>query len=164
MIENAEDISTITPVDPDLVEAIVARHRGHPAALLAVLQDLQEELHWLPREALLGVADCLEVPLTRVYRVASFYRALSLEPRGEHLVRVCTGTACHLRGAPGVIDALQRDLSIGPGETTGDMRFSVETVHCLGACALAPVITIDGKYFGGVKPGDVSDILDLYRK
>ncbi|MBU0608273.1 MAG: NAD(P)H-dependent oxidoreductase subunit E [Armatimonadetes bacterium] len=150
-------------MDSDLVEAIVARHRGHPAALLAVLQDLQEELHWLPREALLGVADCLEVPLTRVYRVASFYRALSLEPRGEHLVRVCTGTACHLRGAPSIIDALQRDLTISPGETTGDMKFSLETVNCLGACALAPVITIDGKYFGGVKPGEVSDILDLYR-
>jgi len=163
MTQNAEDMSTTAAVDTDRVEAIVARHRGRPAALLAVLQDLQEELHWLPRAALLEVAVCLDVPLTRIYRVASFYRALSLQPRGEHLIRVCTGTACHLRGAPGIIDALQRDLTIAPGETTGDMTFSLETVNCLGACALAPVITIDGKYFGGVKPGEVSDILDLYR-
>lgn len=163
--DRADRVSIVvdTAVDPNLVETVVSRHRGHPAALLAVLQDLQEELHWLPREALLGVSECLEVPLTRIYRVVSFYRALSLEPRGEHLIRVCTGTACHLRGAPGIIDALQRDLSICPGEMTQDMKFSLETVNCLGACALAPVITIDGKYFGGVKPGEVKDILNQYR-
>lgn len=151
-------------VPPELIEKIVARHWGRPAALLAVLQDVQEVLHWLPRPALEQVAECLQEPLTRVYRVASFYRALSLEPRGEHLIRVCTGTACHLRGAPGILEAIQRELALAPGETTPDLQFSLETVNCLGACALAPVMTIDGQYFGGVKPHELPDILNQFRQ
>jgi len=146
-------------LETDALDTIIEKHRGRPAALLSVLQDVQEEVHWLPREILVAVAESLDVPLTQVYRVASFYRALSLEPRGQHLIRVCTGTACHLRGAPGILDAIRREVGIGPGETSDDMMFSVETVNCLGACALAPVITLDGKYHGGVKPGAISDLL-----
>ena len=149
-----------TPIaETDLITSIVEQHRGHPAALLAVLQDLQEELHWLPREALEGVSRELDVPLTQVYRVATFYTALSLEPRGKHLIRVCTGTACHLKGAGQVIDAIQRCVGVGPGETTEDMQFTLETVHCLGACAMAPVMTVDGEYHGQVRPGDIQGIL-----
>jgi NADH-quinone oxidoreductase subunit E len=147
-------------LEPEALETIVEKHRRRPAALLTVLQDIQEELHWLPRETLLAVAEALDVPLTQVYRVATFYRALSLVPRGEHLIRVCTGTACHLRGAPAVIGAIERAIGICPGETTPDMKFALETVHCLGACALAPVITVDGNYHGQVKPGDITGILD----
>ncbi len=162
-VAHSSKITVPVEVPSELIDEIVARHRGRPAALLAVLQDVQEVLHWLPRPALEQVAACLQEPLTRVYRVASFYRALSLEPRGEHLIRVCTGTACHLRGAPGLLDALQRELGIGPGETTQDLKFSLETVNCLGACALAPVITIDGQYYGGVKPNELPDLLKQYR-
>lgn len=146
-------------METDLIASIVERHRGRPAQLLTVLQDLQDELHWLPQGALIAVAEALDIPVPQVYRVATFYRALSLEPRGKHLIRVCTGTACHLRGAPAVLDAIQRQLGICPGETTGDNAFSLETVHCLGACALAPVITVDGEYFGQVRPGEMTAIL-----
>lgn len=155
----------VTPiVELDLVGSIVERHRGRPAALLSVLQDLQEELHWLPRGALEAVARELDLPLTQVYRVATFYTALSLEPRGKHIIRVCTGTACHLKGAGQIIEAIRRELGIGPGETTEDLEFTLETVNCLGACALAPVIMVDGGYHGQVRPGDIAAILDEARR
>lgn len=147
-------------VEIDLIASIVEEYRGQPAALLTVLQDLQDELHWLPRGALVAVSEALDLPLTQVYRVATFYTALSLEPRGRHIIRVCTGTACHLKGSGQVIDAIQRCLGIGPGETSADMQFTLESVHCLGACALAPVMTVDGEYYGQVRPGDVPAILD----
>ena len=151
---------SIPIVEIDLIASIVERHRGHPAALLTVLQDLQDELNWLPRGTLEAVSRELDIPLTQVYRVATFYTALSLEPRGRHLIRVCTGTACHLKGAGQVIDAIQRCVGVGPGKTSEDMQFTLETVHCLGACAMAPVMTVDGEYHGQVRPGDVSGILD----
>ena len=151
-------------LDEDKIAQLVERHRHEPAALLAVLQDIQDEVHWLPEEALRAVAKMLDVPLTQVFRVATFYKALSLEPRGEHIIKVCMGTACHLRGAPAIIDAIQREIGIGPGETSEDLKFSLETVNCLGACALAPVITVDGKYYGQVNPAEVSEIIEQYAK
>ncbi len=151
-------------LDEDKIAQLVERHRHEPAALLAVLQDIQDELHWLTEDALRAVAKMLDVPLTQVFRVATFYKALSLEPRGRHIINVCMGTACHLRGAPGIVDAIERELGIAPGETTKDMMFSVETVHCLGACAIAPVVTIDGKYYGQMTPARITELIERYRE
>ncbi|MBC7289175.1 MAG: NAD(P)H-dependent oxidoreductase subunit E [Armatimonadetes bacterium] len=150
-------------VDEERIAQLVERRRHEPAALLAVLQDIQEDLHWLPEDALRVVAKMLDVPLTQVYRVATFYKALSLEPQGRHIIRVCVGTACHLRGAPSVLDTLSRLLRIGPGETTDDFQFSIETAHCLGACALAPVVSIDGKYHGQMDPVKVREVIERLR-
>ena len=149
-------------IEEDRIEQIVAQHRGRPAALLSVLQDIQDEIHWLPQEVLVKVARMLDVPLTQVYRVATFYRALRLEPRGEHVIQVCMGTACRLRGAPGIVDAIRRHIGLEPGKITKDMKFSLETVNCLGACALAPVVTIDGSYHGQMTPQKIIEVIDSY--
>jgi NADH-quinone oxidoreductase subunit E len=149
-------------MEREQIATIVEENRNRPAALLTVLQDIQDVIHWLPKDVLQVVAEMLEVPMTRVYRVATFYKALSLEPRGQHLIRVCTGTACHLRGAPAIIDALGRELGIGPGETTSGLEFSLETVNCLGACALAPVVVVDNTYYGQTDPKEVGRILEQY--
>jgi len=130
------------------VHEILQKYKNRRSALLAVLQDIQEKYNWLPESALRMVADELCVPLIDIYSVATFYRAFSLTPRGKHLCTVCLGTACHVRGAPTVLDRVQEKLGIDPGCTTKDKQFTLETVNCLGACALAPIVVIDGKYHG----------------
>jgi NADH-quinone oxidoreductase subunit E len=139
---------------------IAASHGDHPSSLIHVLQDIQEEFDYLPREALRAVAERLELPLAEVLRVATFYAAFSLEPRGEHLITVCVGTACHVRGARAVLERLESVLSVAAGGTTADGRFTLETVNCLGACALGPLIAIDGKYYGNMTPARVADVLE----
>ena len=126
---------------------------------LAILQDLQRKFGYVPREGLQALSEYLDVKLSSLYSMATFYRALSLKPRGKHIIRVCDGTACHIRGAPVLLDTLKRLLSIEPGETTKDGLFTVETVNCLGACAIAPVMVVDEKYISKVKPDQVKDIL-----
>ena len=131
---------------------------------LAVLQDLQRKFGYIPREALESVSAYLGIKLSALYSMATFYKALSLEPRGKHVIRVCDGTACHLRGGPVLLDSLKRLLSVSPGETTKDGLFTVETVNCLGACAIAPVMVVDGKYHSKVKPEELEAILKTYRR
>jgi NADH-quinone oxidoreductase subunit E len=126
---------------------------------LAILQDLQRQFGYIPREGFEIVAEYLDTKVAYLYAMATFYRALSLEARGEHLIKVCDGTACHLRGAPVLLTALERVLRIKPGQTTGDGLFSLETVNCLGACAIAPVMVVDDKYYSKVKPDEVAGIL-----
>ena len=130
---------------------------------LAVLQDLQHKFGYIPRECLDLVSEHLDLKLSALYSMATFYRALSLEPRGKHLIRVCDGTACHIRGSPVLLDTLKRSLEINPGETTSDGLFTLETVNCLGACAIAPVMVVDEKYYPKVTPGSVAGILAAYR-
>jgi len=130
---------------------------------LAILQDLQRRFGYIPREGLKALSEYLGVKLSSLYSMATFYRSLSLKPRGKHIIRVCDGTACHIRGAPVLLDTLKRLLSISPGETTKDGLFTVETVNCLGACAIAPVMVVDGKYNSKVKPDEVEAILKTYR-
>jgi NADH-quinone oxidoreductase subunit E len=125
--------------------------------------DLQELYGYLPEWVLRRVSDRLDVPLIEVFRLANFYTAFSLEPRGLHLLTVCTGTACHVRGAPRVLDEVMAQLGIGPGETTADRAFTLETVNCLGACALSPVVVIDGKYHDNVTPARLRTLLDTIR-
>jgi len=128
--------------------------------LIHVLQDLQEEFDYLPRPALERVAERLEVPLAEVLRVATFYAAFSLEPRGEHIITVCMGTACHVRGARAVLERLQETLKVQAGRTTEDGKFTLETVNCLGACALGPLISVDGQYHGKMTSGKVQSVLE----
>ena len=130
---------------------------------LAILQDLQRKFGYVPREALEAVSIYLGIKLSVLYSMATFFRALSLKPRGNHIIRVCDGTACHIRGAPVLLDSLKRTLSIKPGETTKDGLFTLETVNCLGACAIAPVMVVDEKYHSKVKPDQVEEILKTYR-
>ena len=130
---------------------------------LAILQDLQRKFGYVPREALEDVSVYLGIKLSALYSMVTFFRALSLKPRGKHLIRVCDGTACHIRGAPVLLDTLKRTLGLEPGETTKDGIFTLETVNCLGACAIAPVMVVDDKYHSKVKPDEIAGILNTYR-
>ncbi len=132
------------------IATIIKKYRNYKSAVLAVLQDIQAKYNWLPPKALEQVAAELDVPLIDVYSVATFYRAFSLAPRGKHCITVCMGTACHVRGAPQVLSRLEELLKIKTGCTTADHNVSLEEVMCLGCCALAPVVVLDGKYHGSV--------------
>lgn len=123
-----------------------------PYTVMEVLQDVQEKYRYLSEESLKHVSEAFEVPLIEVFRLANFYKAFSLDPRGRHLVTVCSGTACHVQGAPRFVDELLGQLEVKPGQTTKDGAFTVETVNCLGACSLAPLVIIDGTYYGQMTP------------
>jgi NADH-quinone oxidoreductase subunit E len=124
-----------------------------------VLLEIQSENHWLPKEALERVSEKLQVPLNRIQHIATFYKAFSLVPKGRHEIHVCVGTACHVRGAQRVLDRVQDLTGISPGETDLDMKFSLETVNCLGCCALGPVMVVDGEYHGKMAPAKSEDVL-----
>lgn len=142
------------------VDSIVERYGGEESYLIGILQDIQAEFRYLPREALERVSEKMGVPLSRLYSLATFFRAFSLSPRGEHLIVVCTGTACHVRGAPVILDALKGALGIEPGGTTSDLKYTLETVNCLGSCALAPLVVVDGRYHGKVRGKDVVKLIE----
>jgi len=145
--------------DDEKVKAIVDKYDGTHDSVIAILQDVQSEYHYLPEHALRAVASQLGLPLIQICGVATFFKAFSLKPRGEHTVTVCLGTACHVRGAPAVLDEAKRQLGVEPGNTTDDMRFTLETVNCLGACALGPIMVIDGKYHGQMSPRKAKKVL-----
>jgi NADH-quinone oxidoreductase subunit E len=138
---------------------IVKKHGKDKSALIAVLQDIQESFNYLPKDALKTAGKALGVPFSRVYEVATFYTAFSLKPRGEHIVKICMGTACHVRGAAAIQDKMERTLCIKPGETTPDNKFSLETVNCVGACALGPVVVIDTEYHGQMTMNKVDKVI-----
>ncbi|MFO7996123.1 MAG: NADH-quinone oxidoreductase subunit NuoE [Dehalococcoidia bacterium] len=146
------------------VKAIVDKYGGSRDSVISILQDVQSEYHYLPEDALRAVASQLGLPLIQVCGVATFFKAFSLKPRGEHTVKVCLGTACHVRGAPVVLDEAKRQLGIAPGDTTDDMRFTLETVNCLGACALGPILVVDNEYQGQMSSDKVKKIINKYRK
>jgi NADH-quinone oxidoreductase subunit E len=142
---------------------IVKKHGKDKSSLIAILQDIQEEYNYLPKEALCAVSDQLNVPATRVYEVATFYNSFSLNPRGRYLVEVCAGTACHVQGAFNLMDRLQRDLEINCGETTPDNTFTLEEVRCLGCCSLAPVVRIGGNIHPYLTQDEIPKILRNYK-
>ena len=144
------------------VDAIIDRYDAEPSFLIQVLLDLQQELNWLPKEALGRISERLEVPLARIQHIATFYKAFSVVPKGRHQVHVCMGTACHVRGASRVLHTVEEITDIKPGETDLDLKFSLETVNCLGCCALGPVIEIDGKTHGNVSTVKTEDVLKSY--
>lgn len=138
---------------------MIPTKNGSNETLLSVLQDIQAKYGYLPEEKLIETSETLDMPLIDVYGVATFYKSFSLTPRGRHQVKVCLGTACHVRGANRIGKEVGRKLDIGPGETSEDGEFSLETVMCLGCCAIGPVVVIDGKYYGQVTPTKVESIL-----
>jgi NADH-quinone oxidoreductase subunit E len=150
-------------VDLEAVCEIIEKHGFKESSLIGILQDIQARMNFLPRKALFQVAKSLDIPLTRIYGIATFYKAFSLEPRGRHTILVCLGTACHVRGGPRILDYLENRLGVKSGGTTRDLRFSLERVNCLGACALGPLLVVDKKYHGGIKANKIDSILKKYR-
>jgi NADH-quinone oxidoreductase subunit E len=146
----------------DSVEAVVDKYQRDKGQLVSILQDLQSEYHYLPKEVLQRVCGLLDIPESQIYAVATFFRAFSLKPRGRHLIDVCMGTACHVRGAAKILDKVERELGISRGDTTDDQRYTLETVNCLGCCALGPVVVVDGEYHGRLLVSDVDKILESY--
>lgn len=151
-------------VDSIKIDRLVKKNGNGRNSLVPILQDIQLEFNWLPEEALEIVALELGIPLIDVYGVTTFYRTFSLTPRGKHIVTVCLGTACHVRGGQRVADTISGELKIKPGETTVDMKFTLETVNCLGACALGPVVVIDGEYYGQMTKAKAALLLKKIRK
>ena len=145
------------------VQAVIKKYNRKKEFLICILQDIQTKYGYLPKDALIFVSDKLEIPLIQVYSVATFFKSFSLQPRGKHVIHVCLGTACHVRGAERILEKIKRDLKINPGETTKDMNFTLETVNCLGACALGPIIVNDGKYHGQMTTAKVDKILKQYK-
>jgi NADH-quinone oxidoreductase subunit E len=150
-------------MDDYVVEEIVAQHQGALGGMLAILGEVQARYGYLPQDALRRVARATGESLTDIYAVVTFYKAFSLTPRGKHLVSVCLGTACHVRGAPKIAEEFSRQLGVERGETTPDKEFSLETVNCLGACALGPAVVVDHHYFRHVTTAKVQHILEQAR-
>lgn len=138
---------------------LIENYAGKPESILAIMQDIQKEYNYVPRLAISLVSRHVGIPVSRVYAIASFYKAFSLTPKGRFVFRVCDGTACHLKSSETLVDQLQNKLGVRPGETSDDGMYSVETVNCLGACALAPVMVVNGRVYGKVSPGDIEQII-----
>ncbi len=143
----------------DKIDQIIDKHQGEASSLIQVLLEIQSENHWLPKEALERVSEKLQVPLTRIQHIATFYKAFSLVPKGRHEIHICVGTACHVRGATRVLDTVQDLIGIKPGETDLDLKYSLETVNCLGCCALGPVLEVDGKIHSNMVPSKTADVI-----
>ena len=144
------------------VDKILTKYQQHEGLLVSILQDIQAEYNYLPREALERVGQGLNIPLTQVYGVATFFKAFSLTPRGDHLIHVCMGTACHVRGAVRILETMERELGIKAGVTTKDLKYTLETVNCVGACALGPIVVVDGEHLGSMKTEKVKPLLENY--
>ncbi len=143
--------------------AIASSYKPERRFILAILQDVQRKYNYLPKESLVIVAEYVGVELTKVYSVATFYKALSLKPKGENIIKVCDGTACHVKGSMNLIQEVKDILGIEPGETSEDGKFSLETVGCVGACGLAPVVVINDEYHGNLTPASLREIINRYR-
>ncbi|NPA25228.1 MAG: NAD(P)H-dependent oxidoreductase subunit E [Deltaproteobacteria bacterium] len=148
-----------------LSQEVAALYDNNPAHLIAMLQEIQKrnKNRYLPRPELEALAAVLQIPVSKVYRIATFFKAFNLEPKGEHMISLCLGTACHVRGADRVLEAMAGELGIANGGTTADLKFSLETVNCVGACALGPVAVIDEEYYGELEPEKVPELLQQFR-
>jgi NADH-quinone oxidoreductase subunit E len=149
-------------VDISKVDEIIDKYGRAQQGLIPSLLDIQHEFYYLPAEALQRVSTLMDIPMIQVYQVASFYKAFSLEPRGKHIITVCMGTACHVRGSVRLIDQIGRLLDIEPGQTSKDQQFTLEAVNCVGACALGPVMVIDQTYYGHMSASKVEKVLKKY--
>lgn len=148
----------------NVFETILENRCSQPQQLIEVLQDVQETFGYISEEAMTAVSKELGVPVIEVYRVANYYKAFSLAPRGRHVITVCMGTACHVRGAPRMLDEVRGQLGIEPGQTTSDKMFTLERVNCLGACALGPVVVLDGKYHRNMTPNKLRKLVQSVRE
>ena len=145
------------------IDSIVRQYGARESVILAILQDIQAEEKYLPKETLEYVSQKMQIPLGHVFRIATFYNALSLKPRGRHKIDVCLGTACHVRGGGKILDKMERDLGISVGETTKDKRFTLESVHCVGCCSLGPVAVVDGEVHGRLSQDKVPALLKEFK-
>jgi NADH-quinone oxidoreductase subunit E len=146
----------------DFIHQVIDQYGRKESGLIPMLQDIQKKKGYLPEEDLHLIASALKIPVSRVYSLATFYKALSLTPRGRHFVSVCLGTACHVRGGAKILDRLEQELRVKPGETTEDGRFTVESVRCVGCCGLAPVVVIDENFHGKLNQRRLLQILQKY--
>ena len=144
------------------LDKIVSKYKGQEGVLISVLQEVQAEFGWVPPETIERIADALKVFPSQVYGVLTFYAQFYLTPRGRNMIRVCRGTACHVRGTDAILKAVERNLGINEGETTSDFKFSLETVACLGTCFLAPVMMVNRSYYGKLLPDKVEPVLKQY--
>ena len=149
-------------MDTATIDRIIGKHQGEASSLIQVLLEIQSEYNWLPKKALERVGEKLKVPFSRIQHIATFYKAFSLVPKGRHQVHICVGTACHVRGATRVLDKVQDLTGIKPGETDTELKFSLDTVNCLGCCALGPVMEINGKTHGKLSPANTEDVINSY--
>ena len=145
-----------------ILDEIIGKYIGQRGAIMPILEDINDEFKYLPEESMKYVSLEIGYPLSTVYRIATFYNVFSLKPRGRHIINICMGTTCHVRGAPRILERIKTELRIDVGETTEDNRFTLEPVRCLGCCSLAPVITIDGEAFGNMKPNKIARVIDKY--
>ena len=153
-------------IDNEYIKSIeiINNYPSEKRYTLAILQDIQREYGFIPREVMILVSNYLSLPISDVYSIATFYKSLSLKPKGKYTIKVCNGTACHIRGSESIKDDISNILEISPGETTDDGLFSIEVVNCIGACALAPVMIINGKYYGSLTLQKVRSIIDEFRE
>jgi len=145
------------------VDSLIDSYADKKEQIISLLQDIQAQFNYLPQDVLVKISQELDIPLSQVFSVATFFRAFALKPRGRHLVTVCLGTACHVKGGRRLVEKMERDYGIKPGETTEDMRFTLEAVNCLGCCALGPVVVVDGKYQSKVSPDKLDRVLKKYK-
>ena len=155
-------VKSIVESYTEKVDSLIDSYADKKEELISLLQDIEAEFNYLPQDVLVRVSQKLDIPLSQVFSVATFFKAFTLKPRGRHLVTVCLGTACHVRGGQRLVDKLERDYGIKPGETTEDMRFTLETVNCLGCCALGPVVVVDGKYESQMNADKLDRVLRKY--
>jgi len=160
--EDTELLKEFTPEQVNQLNAIIEKYKGKPGGLIPVLEEAQVALEYLPISVQKKIAGGLNLPLSRVYGVVTFYSFFTMTPRGKHTVRICLGTACYVRGGKALSDQLKKEFGIEEGETTADRMFTLETVRCLGACGLGPVIVVDENVHGRVKPAKVKEILSQY--
>lgn len=144
------------------VDKIIDRYSDKQGILIQLLLDIQDEFNWIPEEAIVRISERLQVPVSQIYRIASFYKVMSLAPIGRHLIQVCLGTACHVRGGPKIRDKVEEHLKVKTGETTSDMKFTLRVVNCLGCCALGPVMVVDKDYHGKITTAKVKEVLESY--
>ena len=145
------------------LDKVLSNYDGGREILVPILQDITEEFNWLPPDILAAVSQEKQIPMEHILRIATFYKAFSLKPRGKHIITVCTGTACHVKGAQRILDRLERELGVATGETTSDMQFTLEAVRCLGCCGLAPVVTVGDDLYGQLNPAKAAALIDKYR-
>ncbi|MFW6140300.1 MAG: NADH-quinone oxidoreductase subunit NuoE [Acidobacteriota bacterium] len=150
-------------MDEDKLTGIIEKYKDNPNATVAILQDIQEEYNYLPREVMTKISKEFNIPLSRLLSVATFYKAFSLTPRGKYQINICLGTACHVRGGARIMNKVERELGIKRGQTTENLRFSLDEVRCLGCCGLAPVIVVGEDVHGKISEDKVMSILDKYK-
>ncbi len=148
----------------EVVDEIVKRYDGRKEAIIAILQDVQAHFRWLSGEVMSLISKKLKIPISSLYSIATFYKSFYLKPRGIHTVTVCMGTACHVRGGGKIVDTLSERLKIKPGETTPNGKFTLETVNCVGCCAIGPIVILDGVYYGKVTPTMGASLLESIEK